>query len=190
MDSKYDSKKHYIMAKWQQTFPDDTDLTYDQITRLASSVKLINEWYVEATNEFIQIKEAPEWLSDAGGDPIKWSDEVASKIKLSKNKLQKLSKEIQIKSEAYQKEVEELTKHYDDSVTQMIKDTPEVAFSLMNSSVLDYKIHIIADTKSSSEEKKEYLRKELNKFIVDKYKLYVNGDLKVNDLLDILRLKL
>jgi hypothetical protein len=189
VDMKTSQKASYIMKEWCATFPLHTDLSFKDVSNLASRSRDIGNWYKEVSEEYTRFSKAPAWFLNTGKTPNDWSDEVQNKFL----EIKELSRESSIRlnkiSLTAKKDMARENDEHRERMIKLIHQTPEVAFQIMTTSILPIETHMKVFEFSSKDEAKEYLEKSLQDYRERMYSKFQNGELSVDDLINILFVK-
>jgi len=185
-DVTQSQKEIFILKEWQVTYPTHSELTFKEVSELASRSRDIGNWYSKVSDEYQRFCEAPQWFLDSDRDPVEWSDEVQQQFLWIKalsrehsSELTRISKESRIK-------MDNLEKAHRDHLVSLIKQTPEVGIKLMTTAILPIEVHFKVFTFNSKEEAKEFLQTSLLSYQQRIYQKYLTGEFTVDDLINLL----
>jgi hypothetical protein len=182
----FKNKETYIMSKWVVDFPTHSTLTYAEVSSLSSRSKDINSWFSKASAEFNLYKEAPDWFLASGKNPSDWSRDIQDKYIVLKEMNREYSQKVNEISLNARSKMDLLDKTHKEKLVQVLSETPELVFELMNSQMLPFETHLKAFEYSSKEEAKVFIAKELAIFKENKYRGFLSGDMSSTELVETL----
>lgn len=182
----FSNKETYILSKWQTDFPSHTTLTYDEISSLSSRSRDISLWFKEANDEFVLYREAPTWFLGAGKEAKDWNEMIQEKYAFIKDLNRKHTASINKVSLDAKKKMEDLESQHKAKLIEELSSTPDLVFSLFNSQMLPFEIHLKSFEYTTKEEAKEFITKQTEEFKIETYQKYLRGDLSTTDLVAML----
>jgi hypothetical protein len=186
LKGNFKNKETYIMSKWVVDFPTHSSLSYEEVSSLASRSRDISKWFSKASEEFILYKEAPEWFLAAGKSPSDWTRDIQSKYATIKELNREYSQKVNKISADARKQMDLLDDSHRQKLVQVLSETPELVFELINSQMLPFETHLKAFEFTSVEDAKEFISKELIIFKENKYRDFLSGDLSSSELVELL----
>jgi hypothetical protein len=186
LKENFKDKETYIMSKWVVDFPTHATLSYDEVSSLSSRSRDIGKWFLRTSNEFNLYKEAPSWFLAAGRDASEWSRDIQDKYATVKELNREYSRKINEISSESRKKMDALDTLHKEKLVQVLSETPELVFELINSQMLPFETHLRAFEYTSKEEAKKFIDNELRIFKERKYRDFLSGDVSSTELVDML----
>lgn len=180
------AKEKFIMSQWITDFPSYANLTYKDITSLASRSSMIRDWYSKVTQDYIMHTETPSWFLESGGTSVDWSQELQGKYLFLKEIVRDSSITKNKLALDFKSKITEVDKALNERLLKELKETPELVLPLLTTQVLPIETHLDSLELTSKEEAKSYLNKELEKFRRKKHSDFLAGRITTEELLDLL----
>jgi hypothetical protein len=188
-ESNESSKEKFIMLAWVRDFPAQSNLSYQDVSSLASRSNNIGNWFSKVNEEFIAFITSPEWVKDEDTLLYDWTPEVQDLLLEAKKMSADLSASKNRISKGAGVEMELANRNYRDGLIKLFEGHPELIINFYSTNMLSNEVHFKALEYSTKEEAKEFLRKELVNFQHEKLKEFKSGNLTTTDLIDLLHIK-
>jgi hypothetical protein len=186
----FDSEKiTFILSEWSNDFPNQTNLNYEQIGKLASQSNKIGLWLTEAKQKYSNFKDKPDWFESIGDDSLDWSAELREKLnqaKLINNQLSQTKNQISLEAK---RSMADANKTHEQQLIKLFSSSPELLIHTFNIQVLPLETHFDSMTFSEPELASKFLKTELIKFQKSCLKKYTDGILTTDDLINIIKTK-
>jgi hypothetical protein len=83
------NKKDYILLNWVKTFPQYSDLSYDDVMLFIGRSQQLKNWLLKINENFVNETIAPDWFIKAGNSAKDWSKFHETYLLILKNRSDK-----------------------------------------------------------------------------------------------------
>lgn len=179
----------FILINWSIDFPGNKITDFNKFQLLMERSRSVQQWYKVVIGKFAQLNEMPDWILETKALREHWGFENNKAYEALKRDLVALNRQKKDLSTKYSKDMLSLEKQSNDVSLQWFKAHPLLAINKIPVQALDPEISIKHAGLSSSD-LDDKLDQELAIYKSKLAKDYVNGNLNIEELLEILKSKM